>query len=202
MGTHHHLNFSTIVEGPEQTNQHAELLAATTVVIWAWRPTVIVTDSDWVLQGFLKLKADLATDVRSWSHSALWTLIRDRLGTLPLNTVDMYWTKGHATQEDIDAGHSTLEDKAGNDEADHLATAAAAAHGIPNKSGSNCMAAIEGQQFGRRCRQQLWQKGPGMTIRSGRRRRGETDQLEKTLEQGDQWRSMQTLLQIHKKAPR
>ena len=34
------------------------------------------------------------------------------------------WTKGHATQEHIDQGYSSLADQYGNDRADHLATMA------------------------------------------------------------------------------
>ena len=45
----------------------------------------------------------------------------------------MSWVKGHAKEIDVVRGRTTREDKLGNDEADKLAVAGAAAHGPPSE---------------------------------------------------------------------
>eukprot|EP00972_Heterocapsa_arctica_P056582 8353652-Heterocapsa_arctica.AAC.1 len=73
----------------------------------------------------VRMLRDPDLSVRGWDHEALWLLMRQGIANREPDYFTIHWTKGHATEQDIAEGRSTVEDAAGNDEADKLASAAA-----------------------------------------------------------------------------
>jgi ribonuclease HI len=81
----HPCNFSVPVDGPIQTNNEAEAFAMLVVASWMWRPTKIVSDSEWAVT---RLQSVLAPggfdiDVGTWDHPAIWRSIQTVLRSLP-----------------------------------------------------------------------------------------------------------------------
>lgn len=130
----HPCNFSLPVGGPIQTNNEAEAFAILVVVIWAWRPTKIISDSEWAVTRMHMLLAQGGADIEvgRWDHPAIWRQIQDALKARQATQVlSVEWTKGHASFEDIAAQRSTLARQHGNNEADSLATLAARSQEVP-----------------------------------------------------------------------
>ena len=97
------------------------------------RDVHIKTDSDYVLKGCLKHRFAWAT--LGWhkvSNADLWqqahALLSHRGSSVALSKV-----KGHAIALDVCRGRVSARDKHGNDGADHLASAAAAANSLPQQ---------------------------------------------------------------------
>ena len=125
-------NWSWALEGRDQTNQRAELLAVVAVLRNDVRPLEIRTDSQYVFNG-----ASSWQDwrCRGWrgDHADLWTefsVLMEARGT-----IDTAFTKvvGHAKAEQVRRGLVEQIDKDGNDGADALATLAADAHAAPSQ---------------------------------------------------------------------
>ncbi len=57
-------------------------------------------------------------------------LVKGMLQAHPPEHFRVYWTKGHATTEDIEEGRATPEDAYGNAQADQLATEGAKTHAV------------------------------------------------------------------------
>ena len=62
-------------------------------------------------------------------HADLWNLLASELLSRACD-VTVSWVKGHAKDIDVARGRTTREDKMGNDGADKLAVAGAAAHKV------------------------------------------------------------------------
>jgi len=128
-GQAHRLNWSGMLPGLAQSNQRAELFAVLVACLRDPRPLEIRTDSEWVCKGF-----------RSWrnwveggwqgDHADLWRMLGCELSARVCD-VEVLWVKGHAKDIDVQRGRTTHEDKVGNDGADALAVAGAAAHRVP-----------------------------------------------------------------------
>eukprot|EP00929_Paragymnodinium_shiwhaense_P032311 TRINITY_DN17930_c0_g3_i3.p1 TRINITY_DN17930_c0_g3~~TRINITY_DN17930_c0_g3_i3.p1 ORF type:complete len:600 (+),score=98.39 TRINITY_DN17930_c0_g3_i3:192-1991(+) len=124
----HAFNFASPVKGPIQTNQLAELLGVLKAAINLFADTLILSDSDWVVKRVMRLKEDPTIDVSKWDHAKYWRRLVAALTTTPWRW-DIRWVKAHTTQEDVDAGVISQEDKTGNDRVDDMAREAAqAAH--------------------------------------------------------------------------
>ena len=124
-------NFAFHVEGPIQTNQLAELLAALIIMSWSWIPTLIPSDSDWVVTRLLiLLEADNPMDIRlaAWDHSPIWAMMVLEIRKKPPGFFKAKWVKAHATDDDVTEGRTTVLDRFGNDGADALASAKADTH--------------------------------------------------------------------------
>jgi hypothetical protein len=104
------------------------------VASWMWRATKIVSDSEWAVTRlqFLLDPGGFDIDVGTWDHPAIWRSIQSILRSLPAElALTVEWTKGHATEEDIQLNRSTAARRRGNEEADRLATAAAKSQEVP-----------------------------------------------------------------------
>jgi ribonuclease HI len=127
-GPDHALNWSGLLPGLAQSNQRAELFAVLVACLRDPRPLQIRTDSEWVCKGF--------SSWRSWAaggwqgeHADLWDMLACEL-SLRAWDVHVSWVKGHTKEIDVKRGRTTREDKTGNDGADKLAVAGAAAHHV------------------------------------------------------------------------
>ena len=127
----HRGNRSIALPGRCQTNNRAELLAVLTALKSEPRSMEIRTDSEYVYK--------IAAAWQDWALGGWWGDHADmwcELGAhLMSRHTEIMFTKvlGHAKERDIHMGRSTVEDKAGNDGADGLATAAAAHHAAPRE---------------------------------------------------------------------
>ena len=130
-GPGHLLNFSCMLPGLSQSNQRAELFAVLVACLRDPRPLHIRTDSEWVCRGFDSWRTWVADGWRG-DHADLWNLLANELSCRSCD-VNISWVKGHATCRDVQMGRTTSEDKAGNDSADKLARAGAAAHHVPSE---------------------------------------------------------------------
>ena len=130
-GVEHALNWCGILPGLAQSNQRAELFAVLVACLRDPRPLDIRSDSEWVCKG-----------VHTWhlwihggwpgEHVDLWNMLARELCHRS-STVTVTWVKGHAKEIDVARGRTTREDKIGNDGADKLAVAGAAAHGVQSE---------------------------------------------------------------------
>lgn len=135
----HPFNVSEIVQGPEQTNNRAELLAVLRALQLDIRPLDIRSDSKYVVDGATKhLQRWAGTGwktnrkARSISNADLWKMVHAQL-TSRTNDVIFTKVKGHATAQEVRMGTVDILDKWGNDMADSLAVAAAACNpGCPH----------------------------------------------------------------------
>ena len=127
-GPDHALNWSGLLPGLAQSNQRAELFAVLVACLRDPRPLDTRTDSEWVCKGFSCWRswAD-----RGWQgeHADLWDKLACELSSRACD-VQVSWVKGHAKDIDVERGRTTREDKIGNDGADKLAVAGAAAHSV------------------------------------------------------------------------
>ena len=115
--------------GREQSAARAELRAAVWALEWAREPVEIATDNESVVKGMFQII--FLDKCPMGSHEDLWRRAYEESRRLGLGRVAVRWTKGHATEEDIETGRSTQEDKEGNDAADALATLAVDANRLP-----------------------------------------------------------------------
>ena len=126
----HQLNLSTLLPGPEQTNQRAELFA---VLVACWRdprPLDIRSDSTYVCNGVLDIQSGLPSPGdRSGDHRDLWSALAHEL-QVRTTTVSVSWVLGHAKPIDVERGRTTECDKLGNDGADALAVQGALQHRV------------------------------------------------------------------------
>ncbi len=96
------------------------------------RPLLIKSDSKYVVNGCCSLR--FAWAALGWHkvHNAdLWKELHALLEDRGRESVKVSKVKGHASRRDIRTGKVKLQDKIGNDAADRLATAGAAAHSLP-----------------------------------------------------------------------
>ena len=125
------LNFAFALDGRDQTNNRAELLAVVMVLRRDQRDLEIRTDSEWVLNGF---QSWTSWKDAGWSgeHPDLWSELSALLSSRAVSSAAMVKVVGHASQTQVNRGHVLAEDKLGNDEADALATLAADSHAAPS----------------------------------------------------------------------
>ena len=124
----HPFNVSGPLEGGDQTNNRAELLAAIRVLQLEMRPLDIRSDSayvvdgvsrrleGWQRQGFVRRNGPI-------KNADLWRTLWDLLSRRESGTVKFTKVRGHSTAQDVCSGRVTLIDKDGNDRADALAVA-------------------------------------------------------------------------------
>ena len=117
--------------GLQQTNQRAELRAATRAVNRGAEE--VRTDSLYVVDGHARLGRGERTAARDGSDNAdLWVqfeeAVRRRGGP---SSVLFTKALGHAKARDVLEGRTTQEDETGNDAADRLAVDAALSHAAP-----------------------------------------------------------------------
>ena len=117
--------------GREQSVARAELRASLWALEWARESIEIVTDNEAVVKGMFQII--FLDRCPTGSHEDLWRRVYEENKRLGLGRVAVRWTKGHATDEDIEAGRSTQEDKEGNDAADALATVAVDNSRLPSE---------------------------------------------------------------------
>ena len=119
-------NIARPLPGPAQTNQRAELWAVVLVLENDARRVEIRSDSKYVVNG-----------LRSWptwrqlgwqgSNRDLWLRVHRCLSAAPDRCL-ITKVKGHARWSEVRTGSVTMEDKVGNDGADHLAGQGADEH--------------------------------------------------------------------------
>ena len=127
-GRGHALNWYGILPGLGQSTQRAELFAVLVACLRDPRPLCIRSDSDWVCKG---VHSCSLWGRSGWpgDHADLWNLLACELLSRE-SIVTVTWVKGHAKDIDVARGRTTREDKIGNDGADKLAVAGAAAHNV------------------------------------------------------------------------
>ena len=121
-GEGHKWNRAEALRGVEQTAGRAELRAALGAFEWAEESTEVISDNDRVVKGTYAIT--MGGGNSQGAHQDLWVRMRGPINRLGPGGSAIRWTKGHATQQHIDEGFSTLADQAGNDRADSLATEA------------------------------------------------------------------------------
>ena len=128
--TGHTRNFHAALPGPTQTAQRAEVAAIRHLlcrVIWA--PTLVFTDSAFVIKGLDHLKG--GGDPDHLAHSDLWEDIARALAAHPRGYLQARWVPSHTEDEDVQAGRITLLEQYYNRGADAGARAGAALHALP-----------------------------------------------------------------------
>ena len=125
-------NVAFALGGRDQTNQRAELLAATMVLRQEQRPVEIRTDSEYVFKG--------ARSWRQWcgagwqgDHQDLWAELASQLQQRAHGSVLFTKVVGHATAQQVRRGVVERIDCEGNNAADALATRAADSHAAPRE---------------------------------------------------------------------
>eukprot|EP00973_Karenia_brevis_P063653 8849122-Karenia_brevis.AAC.1 len=132
-------NIGGPLPGEEQTNQRAELYAVLHVLRTEKRRVEIRSDSQYVLDGCLRLlpkwrqQGWRTARGRALANADLWKEVYALLQSRGNGYTKLVKVKGHATHHDVENGVSTIFDKIGNDSADVLAVAGAAAHGLPRR---------------------------------------------------------------------
>jgi len=117
--------------GLQQTNQRAELRAATRAVNRGAEE--VRTDSQYVVDGHARLGRGERAVARDGSDNGdLWVHFEEALRRRG-GPSSVLFTKalGHAKARDVLEGRTTREDKAGNEAADRLAVDAALSHAAP-----------------------------------------------------------------------
>jgi ribonuclease HI len=131
-GRNHPNNYSAPLAGHNQTNQRAELTAVIYAVSTEARPVHIKSDSAYVVNGCTKFRHSWAAlGWRKVKNADLWKQLHTLMLARPDGTVLFTKVKGHASKTDVRRGRVRSQDKTGNDAADLLATAGAAAHALP-----------------------------------------------------------------------
>ena len=82
-------------------------------------PITIWVDNDSVVRGFRRGRAWCTSSRRPAAD--LWDKVWDKVADLGWQDIVVSKVKGHASQEDVDAGRTTHLHKTGNDHADHFA---------------------------------------------------------------------------------
>jgi ribonuclease HI len=126
-------NVSEPLSGTIQTNQRAELEAAIRVVRTESRPVEIRSDSQYVVHGCTKnlprwKRAAWRRGRRDISNRDLWECMALLLRNRSPGEVSFKKVWGHASARDVSNGIVEAIDKEGNEAADALAVAGAAAH--------------------------------------------------------------------------
>jgi len=123
-------NWAFALDGREQTNQRAELLAVVQVLRADARRLEVRTDSQYVFDGASSWQAWRSSG-RHGDHVDLWAELATLMGERHLGQVVFTKVMGHAKVVHVQRGDVEQEDKDGNDAADALATLAADAHAAP-----------------------------------------------------------------------
>ena len=129
-GHGHPFNISKPLQGEEQTNNRAELLAAIEVLEMEIRPVEVRTDSRYVANGALQglerwRRGGRKAPRQQVKNADLWQRMDELLQARPSGEARIQKVKGHIAAEDVLAGKELAEDKEGNDAADGLAVAGA-----------------------------------------------------------------------------
>ena len=123
----HPIIFSLPLEGPNQTNNRAELAAVIRAILIDSRPLEARSDSKYVVDNFRRLESIMNAPHITISNPDLWTqlwgLVRNCLGKVIVVKV-----KGHATWGDVESGDVCYLDKRGNALPDQLARQGADMH--------------------------------------------------------------------------
>jgi hypothetical protein len=106
------------------TSLRAELWALLQVLRRACPPITIWVDNAGVVDGFGRGQQWCTAACRPAAD--LWSLIWWKVGDLGGSGISVVKVKAHATEADVQAGHITALQKAGNDHADHFAKRGAA----------------------------------------------------------------------------
>jgi hypothetical protein len=101
------------------TSLRAELWALLQVLRHAQPPVTIWVDNAGVVDGFGRGRQWCVASCRPAAD--LWSLVWQKVEDLGGADISVVKVKGHATVADIEAGRSTLWQKAGNDHVDHFA---------------------------------------------------------------------------------
>ena len=125
-------NWAWSLEGRDQTNQKAELLAVVAVLRADRRPLEVRTDSQYVFNG---ARSWQAWRHRGWQgdHADLWDEFSMLMGDRASGNAHFTKALGHAKAKHVRRGLVEQLDKDGNDAADALATLAADAHATPKR---------------------------------------------------------------------
>ena len=131
-GKGHGKNYSAPLPGHVQTNQRAELAAVIHALRYEERPVHIKSDSAYVVNGCSKFRhAWAALCWHRVKNADLWKELHILIESRPAGSCAITKVKGHASNRDVKKGRVQIWDKIGNDAADHLASAGAAAHALP-----------------------------------------------------------------------
>ena len=126
----HPLNTRVHQGGQAHTSPRAELLAIVIAIEQARWPIHIFSDN----QGYVIAVSKLLSGNHTSSikdNTDLWSRVLHKLHRRQ-RFIKISWIKGHATQEDIQKGTSSLQHQIGNNAADLLANAGSAMIALPN----------------------------------------------------------------------
>ena len=116
------------LEGNEQTNNRAELVAVIRALQLDTRPIEVRSDSAYEVDGYHKflctwVKSGFAHKDREIKNKDQWQKLHELTSARAADTFKLTKVKGHATAADVSSGSVALVDKFGNDNADALAVA-------------------------------------------------------------------------------
>ena len=118
------------LSGSEQSAQRAEVRAILAALQIENRPLHIFSDSSYAVDQMQNLLNGMLLPVDG-EHIDLWKRIQI-LVSLRYHPLKISWTKGHISQDLVDAGLFLQFQKDGNDAADRAAVKGAAQHAIPD----------------------------------------------------------------------